>query len=57
VAVSGVPGDGSRVHTNDHDGSEAPAESPDSILSSETKPIIYPPPSGRSSSRTLSNLI
>ncbi|GJZ80492.1 hypothetical protein Tco_0645486 [Tanacetum coccineum] len=39
VAVSGVPGDGSRVHTHDHDGSEAPDESPDSILSSEPKPL------------------
>ncbi|GJX03163.1 hypothetical protein Tco_0189079 [Tanacetum coccineum] len=34
VAVSGVPGDRSHVHTHDHDGSEAPDESPDSILSS-----------------------
>ncbi|GKG23026.1 hypothetical protein Tco_0388329 [Tanacetum coccineum] len=38
VAVSGVPEDRSRVHTHDHDGSEAPDESPDSILSSEPKP-------------------
>ncbi|GJZ21126.1 hypothetical protein Tco_0558165 [Tanacetum coccineum] len=49
VAVSGVPGDGSRVHTHDHDGSEAPNESPDSILSSEPKPLEKhrppPPPS------------
>ncbi|GJT96597.1 hypothetical protein Tco_1092115 [Tanacetum coccineum] len=49
VAVSGVPGDGSRVHTHDHDGSEAPDESPDSILSSEPKPLRKhrppPPPS------------
>ncbi|GKE82156.1 hypothetical protein Tco_1552156, partial [Tanacetum coccineum] len=45
-AVSGVPGDGSRVHTHDHDGSEAPDESPDSILSSEPKPLgkHRPPP-------------
>ncbi|GJW58435.1 hypothetical protein Tco_0105166 [Tanacetum coccineum] len=43
---SGVPGDGSRVHTHDHDGSEAPDESPDSILSSEPKPLgkHRPPP-------------
>ncbi|GKD15796.1 hypothetical protein Tco_1204954 [Tanacetum coccineum] len=39
VAVSGVPGDGSRVHTHDYDGSEAPDESPDSTLSSEPKPL------------------
>ncbi|GKD60662.1 hypothetical protein Tco_1298171 [Tanacetum coccineum] len=49
VAVSGVPGDGSRMHTHDHDGSEAPDESPDSILSSELKPLgkhrPLPPPS------------
>ncbi|GJV22890.1 hypothetical protein Tco_1375585 [Tanacetum coccineum] len=49
VAVSGVPGDGSRVHTHDHDGSKAPDESPDSILSSEPKPLgkhmPSPPPS------------
>ncbi|GKE91127.1 hypothetical protein Tco_1572222, partial [Tanacetum coccineum] len=48
VAVSGVPGDGSRMHTHDHDdGSEAPDESPDSILSSEPKPLEKhrPPPS------------
>ncbi|GKF39464.1 hypothetical protein Tco_0119525, partial [Tanacetum coccineum] len=37
IAVSGVPGDGSRVHTHDHDGFEAPDESPDSILSSDPK--------------------
>ncbi|GJX04925.1 hypothetical protein Tco_0190841 [Tanacetum coccineum] len=30
-------GDGSRVHTHDHDGFEAPDESPDSILSSEPR--------------------
>ncbi|GKG49360.1 hypothetical protein Tco_0515812, partial [Tanacetum coccineum] len=39
IAVSGVPRDGSRVHTHDHDGSEAPDESPDSILLSEPKPL------------------
>ncbi|GKG46036.1 hypothetical protein Tco_0498482, partial [Tanacetum coccineum] len=38
-AVSVVPGDGSRMHKHDHDGSEAPDESPDSILSSEPKPL------------------
>ncbi|GKD23080.1 hypothetical protein Tco_1224783, partial [Tanacetum coccineum] len=32
VAVSGVPRDGSHVHTHDHDGFEAPDESPESIL-------------------------
>ncbi|GKD25409.1 hypothetical protein Tco_1231623 [Tanacetum coccineum] len=49
VAVSGVPGYGSHVHTHDHDGSEAPDESPDSILLSEPKPLEKhrppPPPS------------
>ncbi|GJU19805.1 hypothetical protein Tco_1153147 [Tanacetum coccineum] len=46
VAVSGVPGDGSRVLTHDHDGSEDPDESPDSILLSEPKPLMkhMPPP-------------
>ncbi|GKB72842.1 hypothetical protein Tco_0934254 [Tanacetum coccineum] len=46
VAVSDVPRDGSRVHTHDHYGSKAPDESPDSILSSETKPLgkHRPPP-------------
>ncbi|GJX79997.1 hypothetical protein Tco_0328146 [Tanacetum coccineum] len=46
VAVSDKPGDGSRVHTHDHDGSAAPDESPDSILSSELKPLgkHRPPP-------------
>ncbi|GJX19891.1 hypothetical protein Tco_0222568 [Tanacetum coccineum] len=39
VVVPGVPGYGSHVHTHDHDGSEAPDESPDSILSSEPKPL------------------
>ncbi|GJY61544.1 hypothetical protein Tco_0462201 [Tanacetum coccineum] len=45
-AVYGVPGDESRVHTHDHDGSEAPNESPDSILSSDPKPLgkHRPPP-------------
>ncbi|GJY23323.1 hypothetical protein Tco_0396981 [Tanacetum coccineum] len=33
---SRMPGDGSRMHTHDHDGSEAPGESPDSILSSHS---------------------
>ncbi|GKF13537.1 hypothetical protein Tco_0054999, partial [Tanacetum coccineum] len=49
VAVSDVPGGGSHVHTHDHDGSEAPDESPDSTLSSEPKPLrkyrLPPPPS------------
>ncbi|GJS87585.1 hypothetical protein Tco_0770221 [Tanacetum coccineum] len=46
VAVSDVPRDGSRVHTHDHGGSEAPDGSPDSILSSEPKPLgkHRPPP-------------
>ncbi|GKA28594.1 hypothetical protein Tco_0714839 [Tanacetum coccineum] len=46
ISVSGMPGDGSHVHTHDHDGSEAPDESPDSILSSEPKPLgkHRPPP-------------
>ncbi|GKE87712.1 hypothetical protein Tco_1565187 [Tanacetum coccineum] len=39
VAVSDVPGDGSRMHTHDHDGSKAPDGSPESILSSEPKPL------------------
>ncbi|GKB09738.1 hypothetical protein Tco_0838050 [Tanacetum coccineum] len=44
--VSGVPEDGSRMPTHDHDGSEAPDESPDSILSSEPMPLgkHRPPP-------------
>ncbi|GJR05553.1 hypothetical protein Tco_0528537 [Tanacetum coccineum] len=49
VDVFDVPGDGSRVHTHDHGGSEAPDGSPDSILSSEHKPLgkhrPHPPPS------------
>ncbi|GKB26950.1 hypothetical protein Tco_0866351, partial [Tanacetum coccineum] len=46
VAASGVPRDGSRVHTHDHDGSEAPDESPNSTLSSKPKPLgkHRPPP-------------
>ncbi|GJR47687.1 hypothetical protein Tco_1315790 [Tanacetum coccineum] len=38
--------DESRVHTHDHDGSEAPSEMPDSILLSEPKPLgkHRPPP-------------
>ncbi|GJY51141.1 hypothetical protein Tco_0441988 [Tanacetum coccineum] len=42
-----TPGNGSRVHTHDHDGSEALDKSPDSILSSEPKPLgkHRPPPS------------
>ncbi|GKF10173.1 hypothetical protein Tco_0048099 [Tanacetum coccineum] len=37
VAVFGVPEYGSRVHTHDHDGSEAPDESPDQ----ESHPIPH----------------
>ncbi|GKG06757.1 hypothetical protein Tco_0329726, partial [Tanacetum coccineum] len=45
VAASDVLGDGSRVHTHNHDGFEAPDVSPDSILSSEPKPLRnYMPP-------------
>ncbi|GJT31707.1 hypothetical protein Tco_0098395 [Tanacetum coccineum] len=46
VAVFDVPGNGSHVHTHDHNGSEAPDGSPDSILSSEPKPLgkHYKPP-------------
>ncbi|GKD33192.1 hypothetical protein Tco_1248701, partial [Tanacetum coccineum] len=42
---SRVP-DRSHVHTHDHDGSEAPDELPDSILSNEPKPLgkHRPPP-------------
>ncbi|GJW29262.1 hypothetical protein Tco_0046137 [Tanacetum coccineum] len=57
VAVSGVPGDGSRVHTHDHDGSEALDEFPDSILLSEPKPLEKhrpPPPPSILSPRELS---
>ncbi|GKG13841.1 hypothetical protein Tco_0350801, partial [Tanacetum coccineum] len=47
VAVPDVPGYGSRVYTHDHGGSEAYDEPPDSILSSEPKPLgkHRPPPS------------
>ncbi|GJW61647.1 hypothetical protein Tco_0110982 [Tanacetum coccineum] len=47
VAMSDVPGDGSRVHTHDHGGSEAPDRSSDSFLSSKPKPLgkHKPPPS------------
>ncbi|GKG42780.1 hypothetical protein Tco_0477078, partial [Tanacetum coccineum] len=46
VAVSGMLGDGSCVHTHDHGGSEAHDETPDLILSSEPKPLgkHRPPP-------------
>ncbi|GJZ56985.1 hypothetical protein Tco_0612479 [Tanacetum coccineum] len=46
VAMSDVPEDGSRVHTPDHGGFKAPDGSPDSILSSEPKPLgkHRPPP-------------
>ncbi|GKD90107.1 hypothetical protein Tco_1365614 [Tanacetum coccineum] len=46
VAVPDVPGYKSRVHTHDHDGFEASDGSPDSILSSEPKPLgkHRPPP-------------
>ncbi|GKF90875.1 hypothetical protein Tco_0274576, partial [Tanacetum coccineum] len=46
VDVPDVPGYGSHVHTHDHDGYEAPDGSPDSILSSEPKPLRKhrPPP-------------
>ncbi|GKF86565.1 hypothetical protein Tco_0254392, partial [Tanacetum coccineum] len=57
VAVSGVPRDGSRVHTHDQDGSEAPDGSPDSILSSKPKPLgkhRHPPPPSILSPRELS---
>ncbi|GKE27868.1 hypothetical protein Tco_1443252, partial [Tanacetum coccineum] len=46
-AVPDVPGYGSRMHTHDHGGSEAPDRLPDSILSSEPKPLgkhMPPPP-------------
>ncbi|GKA07126.1 hypothetical protein Tco_0686350 [Tanacetum coccineum] len=45
-AVSDVPGYGSRMHTHDHSGSEAPDGSPDLILSSEPKHLgkHKPPP-------------
>ncbi|GKD62213.1 hypothetical protein Tco_1299722 [Tanacetum coccineum] len=46
IAEPNVPGYESRVHTHDHNGSEAPDGSPDSILSSEPKPLREhrPPP-------------
>ncbi|GJX08787.1 hypothetical protein Tco_0196719 [Tanacetum coccineum] len=44
VVVPDVPGYESRVHTHDHDGSEAPDRSPDSILSSKPKPLGKPKP-------------
>ncbi|GKE34048.1 hypothetical protein Tco_1453370 [Tanacetum coccineum] len=46
VVVPDVPGYKSHVHTHDHDGSEAPDGSPESILSSEPKPLgkHRPPP-------------
>ncbi|GJU48371.1 hypothetical protein Tco_1217926 [Tanacetum coccineum] len=46
VAMPGVPGYRPCVHTHDHGGSEAPDGSPDSILSSEPKPLgkHKPPP-------------
>ncbi|GJX53587.1 hypothetical protein Tco_0281956 [Tanacetum coccineum] len=49
IAVPDVPGYESRVHTHDYDRSEAPDGSPDSIQSSEPKPLEKhrppPPPS------------
>ncbi|GKE55411.1 hypothetical protein Tco_1494596 [Tanacetum coccineum] len=49
VVMPDVPGGGSRMHTHDHNGSEAPDGSSDSILSSEPKPLRKhrppPPPS------------
>ncbi|GKE99225.1 hypothetical protein Tco_0022576 [Tanacetum coccineum] len=46
VVVPDMPGYGSRMHTHDHSGSEAPDGSHDSILSSEPKPLRKhkPPP-------------
>ncbi|GJX79291.1 hypothetical protein Tco_0327440 [Tanacetum coccineum] len=46
VAMPGVHGYGSCVHTHDHGGSEAPDGLPDSILLSEPKPLKKhrPPP-------------
>ncbi|GJT17064.1 hypothetical protein Tco_0875770 [Tanacetum coccineum] len=46
VAVSDVPGSGTRVHTPAHGGSEAHNEMPDSILPNEPKPLEKhrPPP-------------
>ncbi|GKG41847.1 hypothetical protein Tco_0473598, partial [Tanacetum coccineum] len=49
VAVPDVPGYESCVHIHDHDGSEAPDGSPDSILLSKLKSLgkhrLPPPPS------------
>ncbi|GJS58878.1 hypothetical protein Tco_0653662 [Tanacetum coccineum] len=39
LAVFDVPGDGSRMHTHDYGRSKALNGSPDSILSSEPKPL------------------
>ncbi|GJY70007.1 hypothetical protein Tco_0472989 [Tanacetum coccineum] len=46
IAVSDMPGSGSRVHTHGHGGSEAHDGLPDSILSSQPKPLRKhkPPP-------------
>ncbi|GKB39066.1 hypothetical protein Tco_0884008 [Tanacetum coccineum] len=46
VAVSDVPGSGTRVHTPAHGGSEADNGLPDSILPNEPKPLgkHRPPP-------------
>ncbi|GJU43143.1 hypothetical protein Tco_1200409 [Tanacetum coccineum] len=46
VVVPDMPGYGSRMHTHDHGGSEAPDGLPDSILSSKPKPLgkHRPPP-------------
>ncbi|GJS72081.1 hypothetical protein Tco_0704922 [Tanacetum coccineum] len=46
VAVSDVPGSGSRMYTHGHGGSEAHDGLPDSILLSELKPLgkHRPPP-------------
>ncbi|GKG05335.1 hypothetical protein Tco_0325421, partial [Tanacetum coccineum] len=46
VAVSDVPGSGTRVHTTAHGGSEAHNGLPDSILPNESKPLgkHMPPP-------------
>ncbi|GKF20380.1 hypothetical protein Tco_0069018 [Tanacetum coccineum] len=46
VAMSDVPGAGTRMHTPAHDGSEAYNRPPDSILVNEPKPLWKhrPPP-------------
>ncbi|GKF18644.1 hypothetical protein Tco_0063562 [Tanacetum coccineum] len=46
IAVSDVPGSGSRVHTHGHGGSKAHDGLSDSILSSDPKPLgkHRPPP-------------